>query len=298
MDIAVIETGLGGRLDATNVLEPCLTITTDISRDHTEILGSTVPTIAREKAGIIKPSVPHLIGLLPQQAVRVMRDTCKKRRAALCRLRKSRFKFDSKRSRLSYNGEAFTYSKVSPSLIGEHQLHNCALVLKAVDVLSRNGFSFSKVSVKRGLASTEWPGRFHIIRQKGQPTMVLDVCHNVAGTVAFVDTFLRRFPGKKTAVILGLVKRKEHRRIVNSLSRIAASFQLVPLKTRRSVDPDELVLYLNRSHIPVRKFRSLGTAYSTLLKSVGPDDIITVIGSHYLVGEFLESCVEDEKTAC
>ena len=292
VDIAVVETGLGGRLDATNVLSPCLTITTHISRDHTEILGSTIGKIAWEKAGIVKPAVPHLIGRLPREAVKVMCDMCQKQKAPLQQLRLADYRTDRERFRLDFSGQTFRMNKVALSLCGEHQMQNGALVLKAVDILNQNGMMFRRSSIRKGLTEVEWPGRFQILARNGKPTVVLDVCHNASGAQTFAATFARRFPGRTLSIILGLVKRKEHQLIVDALAPIASDFSLVPLKTRRSVDLDELISCLNWSGVPVRKYGRLSTAYSHLVKSARADDYIGMVGSHYLVGEFLRSCTD------
>ena len=117
--------------------------------------------------------------------------------------------------------------------------------------------------------------------------MVLDVCHNRAGVEAFTRTFEQTYPGRQAAVIFGTVKRKEHQLIIDSLSRIAAHFALVPLKSKRSADLVDLMDNLDWHGVPVKKYGRLRTACNHLLKSSGPDDIICVVGSHYLAGEFL-----------
>lgn len=289
VDVAVMETGLGGRLDATNVLSPLLTITTDISKDHVEILGSTIRKIAWEKAGIIKPNVPHLIGMLPEDAVRVMRDVCRKQRSPLYRLRQADFVPHRDATRLDFKSNGLSFRSLVPSLAGTHQLTNAALVLKAIELLKKHtNLSISKSSVKSGLTHTVWPGRFQIIPRHPEPTLVLDVCHNAGGVAAFAESFQRKYPGKKAHMIAGFVKRKPHQKMFDLLSPISAGYYLVPLKTKRSTDTTEILGAIKWRGVPVRKFGSVTTAYNKLLKLCGPDDIITIIGSHYLVGEFLK----------
>lgn len=270
------------------MLDPILTITTDISRDHVEILGSSLRKIAWEKAGIIKPAVPHLIGLLPLEAETVIRDVCRTRKAPLHRLRKSRLRADLENLRLDYTSDRFTFRNVAPSLKGTHQLKNTALVLEACSILRDNGLAaVTKKAILDGITHTDWSGRFQIIRADSSPTHVLDVAHNAKGMESFVDTFERLFPGQKAAVIVGFVKRKPHQQMFNSLSRIASSYALVPLQTKRSIDMKEMERTLNWRGIERRRFGSVRTAYRRVLKNSASDDIIVVIGSHYLVGEFL-----------
>ncbi len=288
VDIAVIETGLGGRLDASNVLRPELTITTDISRDHLEILGFTIPKIAREKAGIIKPSVPHLIGLLPVPAEKVIRARCREIGAPFFKLHKGDFIPYPERMRLDFHHDGLAVVGIKPSLPGPHQLKNTALVLKAVSILRERGLKVSKRAIAQGISETDWPGRFQIIQRRDQPTHVFDVCHNAAGVESFVDTFRLKFPGRKAKVITGFVKRKQHQKMFNSLSRIAESYALVPLRTGRSSNLDELINQIDFRGVPLKKYGSLKTAYAKTLRNCLYDDVVAIVGSHYLVGEFFE----------
>ncbi len=287
VDIAVIETGLGGRLDATNVLSPDLTITTDISLDHMEILGDTLRKIAREKAGIIHPDTPHLAGILATEADVVIAEQCRRRGAPYYRLRKRDFRPDPRELRFSYSVNGHRWTNLRPALFGPHQIYNAALAVKALTILKERGLRIAKRAVVDGLAQTRWAGRFDIIVRPGKPTLILDVGHNAAGVDAFVSAFQRRFPGRKATIITGFVKRKEHQKMFDSMSRIANQYDLVPLKTGRSVDPNELIAQIDWHGIPYRIHGSLQSAYRRVVKSFTKDDIIVIAGSHYLVGEFM-----------
>ncbi|MFQ6008195.1 MAG: bifunctional folylpolyglutamate synthase/dihydrofolate synthase [Candidatus Zixiibacteriota bacterium] len=288
VDVAVLETGLGGRLDATNVLSPLLTITTDISRDHMEILGSSLRRIAKEKAGIVKRGVPHVIGFIPREAEQVFYDRCSRQRAPLYRIDRSEFKMYPPLMRLDFQSNGLSVKNFTPSLYGVHQLKNTAVVLKAVSVLNQDGLSISKLAVRQGLVNVHWPGRFQVAHRKGKPTIIFDVGHNAAGIAAFVESFQIRFPGKKAYIITGFVKRKEHQAIFDCLAVIAKSYAVVPLKTKRSTDLKELFATINWRGIPSQRFGSLESAYRRLMKTCCADDIIIIIGSHFLVGEFFE----------
>lgn len=288
VDVAVIETGLGGRLDATNVLRPKVTLTTDISRDHMEILGPDLRRIAREKAGIIKPGVPHVTGPLPRSAENVIRNRCRQLGAPWYRLESDEFEIDQDRNRLDFNSNGWSVTGVHPSLYGPHQLRNAALAIKTAAVLSRSGFKVSKKAIRAGLASVNWPGRFQVVKRRGRPTLILDVGHNAGGVRAFVESFQTRFPGQKAQIITGFVKRKEHQKMFDLLGRIAAQFHLVPLATRRSVDLENLCDSLNWRGVSPARYRSLKAAYKRVLKDSRETDIIAVVGSHFLVGEFFE----------
>jgi dihydrofolate synthase/folylpolyglutamate synthase len=274
-------------LDATNVLQPCLTITTNIDHDHMEILGPTISMIAREKAGIIKHGVPHLVGLLPTRAEQIMRNHCRTVGAPLVSLKSREYAVSNGSGVFDYRGKKLPMAHVSPSLSGEHQIHNCALALRAAEILGEDGFKLGKRAVKEAVESTTWRGRFQRIQARSGATVVVDVCHNRAGVEAFTRTFEQRFPGRRASVIFGTVKRKEHQLIIDSLSRIATEFALVPLKSKRTADLVDLMDNLAWHGVPVKKYGWLRTACNHLLKSSSPDDIICVVGSHYLAGEFL-----------
>jgi dihydrofolate synthase / folylpolyglutamate synthase len=286
--VAIIETGLGGRLDATNVLQPALTIITDISFDHTEILGPTLRDIAGEKAGIIKSGVPMVIGLLPPEARRVIAATCRERKAALIPLQKIDYTADLDKLSLQFHAETLHFNKVLPSLKGTHQLRNAALVLKAAETLRCRGVRLPKMAVKQGIEHTVWAGRFQIRSGDGhRPTTILDVCHNPGGAAAFADTFKKVFRKRRAQIIIGVVKRKAHQEMIDHLAQVAECFWLVPLKSGRSVDVKELQRSLDWHGVPLVQCGKLDTAWHQLLKITAPDDIIAVIGSHYLVGEYL-----------
>lgn len=197
-------------------------------------------------------------------------------------------KLELKKLRLSYRTDRFTFTNLAPALPGVHQLKNTALVLEACTILRNAGLTgVTKKAILDGIAHTHWPGRFQIIRNNGSPTHVLDVAHNAKGMEAFVDAFERVFPNRRAKVIVGFVKRKPHQQMFDQLSRIAESYALVPLHTARTIDIREIMQTLNWRDVERKRFGSLATAYKQVLKNADSDDIIIVIGSHYLVGEFL-----------
>ena len=261
---------------------------TDIGIDHVEILGPTLKDIAGEKAGIIKESIPTVIGLLPAEAARVIRDVCRKRGSVLAPLRKKDFAINRQGGTLDYDADGLSLKKVHPALHGRHQLTNTALVLKTIAQLRDRGFRIPKRAIRAGLQSVDWPGRFQVLRNgAGSPTVVLDVCHNKGGSAAFAETFAGRFPGRRARFLLGLVKRKEHQAIIDSLSKVAELFWLVPMNTKRTIDVKQLAGTIDWHGVSVRRSAGLETGWRGLLKLCGPDDIIAIVGSHYLVGEYL-----------
>jgi dihydrofolate synthase/folylpolyglutamate synthase len=231
-------------------------------------------------------------GLLPKAASRVIRDVCRERRSPLVALRQSDFRLDDGSLKMDYSGDGWALRRFAPSLIGLHQLRNCALVLKTVSTLKAGGVHLSRRAVIAGLKSTDWPGRFQVLpRNDSTPRVVLDVCHNAAGAAAFAQTFTRWSGGHKAPIVIGLVKRKEHQAIIDALAPVAESFHLVPLASKRSVDVRDLVANLQWHGVTVTRSGRLDTALRRVLKTAQPDDTICVIGSHYLVGEYLAKYV-------
>lgn len=287
VDIAVIETGLGGRLDATNVLRPEITLTTDIGYDHMEILGATLPKIAGEKAGIIKAGVPHVIGRMAPSAEKVIRSRCRELKTRMYKLTARDFKSADQKS-LKFNSCGLKVDRVAPGLKGDHQIKNAALALKTVAILKKNGWKLSKKAIAIGMGAAAFSGRFQELKLRNKPLHILDVCHNAPGVEAMVLSLETHYPNRKIRVLTGFVRLKQHQQMLDSLKRVAEFVAIVPLKTGRSVDVKELISQLDFGSLEHKAFGSQKSAYRHLLKSSDPDDIIVVAGSHYLVGEFLE----------
>lgn len=265
-----------------------MTIITDISFDHGEILGPTLRDIAGEKAGIIKPGVPTVIGFLSSTARSVIATRCRQLGSPLVPLARDDVRINRSTQTLESNIEGLRFRRLAPSLPGGHQLKNTALVLKAIETLRHGGFDIRKADVKTGLETTDWPGRFQVVpKGTSSPTVVLDVCHNSGGAKAFVDTFKKEFPRRQAQMIIGFVRRKPHQELIDLLASITEQFWLVPLASKRSVDTIKLMKTVNWNGVPVKRVAQLRTAWQQVLKCAAPDDIVAVIGSHYLVGEYL-----------
>jgi dihydrofolate synthase / folylpolyglutamate synthase len=258
-----------------------------------EILGHTLGKIAEEKAGIIKPGVPHLIGFLPPEATKVFERTCAKRRAPLHSMKDVTCRLDDEHLRLDFDSDNIHLRRFRPALLGVHQLKNASVALHALSILKDREVKVSRAAIAAGLKSTYWPGRFQVIRHGKKPVIILDVCHNAAGAASFAHTFKKTFPGRQATVIFGVVRRKDHQAMIDSFTGITEEFDLLPLRTKRSMPPGELVATMDFHGLPVHVCGSLDAGYRRLLRRSGPDDIIVIAGSHYLVGEYLRKYVKD-----
>ncbi len=289
VDIAVIEVGLGGRLDATNTIRPLLSIITDISYDHTHILGNTLRKIAFEKAGIIKKDIPVLMGLLPPSADKEIAGVSRERGAPLIKLSKRDFRQTGPDFRFRYRHATTKLDNLKSALPGKHQILNAALVVRAVEAVRKMGYKITNDDIRRGINRTVWPGRFQIIEKAGYPTVILDVGHNPAGMAKLAECFRALYPGRKAAVIAGMVQTKDLRKSLGHLLRLATSIEIARLNTHRTVEPEEAAALFPNWRAKITISQSLTRSARKLLKKSDPDDILIVCGSHYGVGEFIKN---------
>lgn len=287
VDHAVIETGLGGRLDSTNVLMPELSVITTIAIDHVDFLGNTIDKIAYEKAGIIKRKVPVVTGNLKPTAFKVIKAKAEKTKSELISSASKEIKI------LKRNENGFDFSfgkdKYQFPVIGDYQLYNLKTAITAVEVLSnRNNLSITKDDIQRGLSNiksnSNFYGRFDII--KNNSLIVTDVSHNEQAFQNIADN-LKYFNYKKLVIIFGMMKDKHYKKCLNILGEIDAKIILTRPLYPRAEEPQKLFeAAKNKSKfIPIQK---LEDAFSNALKSAGKKDMILVTGSFFLVSEFLE----------
>lgn len=274
VDVAVLETGLGGRLDATNVVTPLVSVLTPIGLDHTHVLGKTLSVVAGEKAGIIKPGVPVVCAPQKEQAFKVITRVCKKSEANLYPVKMS--------------GAGNT-----SALRGFHQKVNAETAVLALRFLKTNGFRISRRSIKTGLKKVSLPGRFQKIQEN--PVVIVDGAHNPDGAVALKHTLRGIYGGKMKAVfVCGLMQDKDAETFFSILSPVAKEFHLVPLSVPRTASPVKLsgLVKIRR----VFTYNNLNSALSYVLEYTDSGDIIVITGSLYLVGETLQLWHHASKT--
>ena len=247
-EIVVLEVGLGGRLDATNVIRaPEAAVIMNIGLDHTQILGDTLEKIAAEKAGIFKPGCDAVCYQLPESVFAVLEQ---KARETGCSLRSADFsqlqpEFDS------LEGQSFLY-KGEPyalSLLGEHQLRNAAVVLETVEVLRRRGWKLSREAVEHGLYATAWPARFELVSE--EPPFIVDGGHNPQCAETVRDNLLRYFPDKRRVLLVGVLGDKDYPALFEILDQAADEWVCVTPKSDRALPAAELAEYLKRFSKPV-----------------------------------------------
>ena len=287
VDWAVLEVGLGGRLDATNVCQPRATVITNISLEHTNLLGRTIYKIAGEKAGIVKENIPLVTGVTDNgnDAARRFREICQERRAPLYfhNPRNYHFNQNGKGDYIEILKGRFAGLKIRLGLSGRHQAANAYLAVRTIEIINEKFARVSRMAVRRGLENNHWPGRFMTI--DGRPMIIVDVAHNRDGFGVLADTLRSRFPGRKFSFLISMVEKKKGDWCLHDIAPLAESISVAPLQNARRDDPYHLISRLNFNRGRVRVFPNANMAVKDLLENSDPSDILVIAGSHFVVGE-------------
>lgn len=285
IDIAVLETGLGGRLDSTNIVNPLISLITNISLEHTEHLGTTISQIAFEKAGIIKNGVPTITSVGDPEALQVIRNVCAERKSPLSLVNENSevtiHKLLLDQSTFDYS----SYKNLELNLAGRHQVINACLAISTIEKLKETGWEIKSKAVKNGLKDVNWPGRLEIFRKN--PLILLDVAHNPAGTKTLVDTLEEFFPEKRIIFIFGVMADKDYPSMLKEICRKAKFILLTKPDYKRAADPELLEKVLTILSTPYEILPQVKQAYIFSLKNARSEDVICITGSHFTVGEFL-----------
>jgi dihydrofolate synthase / folylpolyglutamate synthase len=271
-DLVVWETGLGGRLDATNIVTPLASVITNVQLDHQQWLGDTLPQIASEKAGIIKPRIPVMTSADGREALRVLQDKARKLHAPFTAVNHD----DTRRPPLD---------ALELPLLGEHQRLNAALALGVVRALAGK-IAVSEQAIRTGLATVDWPGRFQLIRLENGKKIVLDGAHNPAGINSLCAALRKYFPGEKPTIIFGVLHDKDFATMCQLLAPQANRFCLSPVSSERSADP-EMLRALCQAANPSADARVFSNP-SDALQNALTDPFVLVTGSLHFIGETME----------
>ena len=281
-DIAVLEVGLGGRYDATNVIAaPEAAVIMNIGLDHTQVLGNTLEQIAFEKAGIIKSGCDCVVYQQEKQAAEVIRHICKERNARLTEADFSALKEEFN----SIDGQVFAYKGQTYALplLGKNQLCNAAVVLETVDVLRKKGWNLDPDDVEHGLYSVSWPARFEIVSE--DPFFVVDGGHNPQCARTVADNLLQYFPGYRRVILTGVMRDKDYPEIYRILSEVADEFICVsPPGSPRALPAAELAAQLETTGRKTTVCDNVREAVATAVDAAGKDGMVCAVGSLYLAG--------------
>ncbi|NPV83289.1 MAG: bifunctional folylpolyglutamate synthase/dihydrofolate synthase [Candidatus Aminicenantes bacterium] len=285
VDLAVLEVGMGGRFDATNVVRPEVSVITTVSYDHQQYLGSNLEKIAFEKAGIIKERIPCVCGVRSPEALRVIKKKCHDEDAPLVRVFDKKREFSVVENR---RGEVFIYRtdsstyKFRPSLPGQHQGENAAVAIATSEVMSARGWKLSKKKIIQGVESASWPGRLEIFGST--PPVVLDGCHNEAGA-RVVNRFWRKTFNRPAILVFGVMKDKEIEKIARWLFPLASRVILTRPSLERAAGPLEIAARLPGYRDKFFLEETVPSALRLALVLSGGEVPVLVAGSLFLVGE-------------
>lgn len=291
VDLAVVEVGLGGRLDATNVVFPLVAVITQISFDHIKQLGDSLSSIAKEKAGIIKEGIRVITSPQDEAALSVIEETCREKKAFLYFVGRD-VKFEKIKS--SLEGQTFSlqtrkksYPYLFLPLLGEHQVINAATAIGATELLSEDGIFVSEEAVVQGLREVRWPGRLQLISK--EPFFIVDCAHNGASARALASFLKKNFSAGKVFLILGISRNKDVEAIGRALCPLADELILTEADNPRAVPCEELKERLSKlcqKRITLKK--NVGSAIRYAQSLAKKDDLICLTGSVYLAGEALK----------
>ncbi|MGP1345954.1 MAG: bifunctional folylpolyglutamate synthase/dihydrofolate synthase [Phycisphaerales bacterium] len=293
VDVAIIEVGLGGRLDATNIITPAVSAITQIDLDHTQFLGDTLEKIAAEKAGIFKPGIPALAFKQTPSVLEVFQAKAAETNTPLAIVGKDidfSYRFEAspqlgKHSRVGMTGQKLSFEHVPVPLPGEHQALNCGLALAVLDRLATGGLALNETKVFEGLAATRAPGRMEIIAER--PRVLADGAHNPAGIAALMRSIGAHINYDSMILIFGCAADKD---VNEMLSRIAlGADKVIFTKSRsnpRACDPDDLCQRFEEAHPKMAQVaHTLEEALDIARRGASRGDLICITGSFYLAGE-------------
>ncbi|AOY58026.1 bifunctional folylpolyglutamate synthase/dihydrofolate synthase [Desulfococcus multivorans] len=283
VDWAVVETGMGGRLDATNVVRPELSIITNISIEHPEYLGETIPQIAAEKAGIIKTGIPVVTGVDQAEAVVVITQAAAAKEAPLYRLNVDFHVEPEVGGEFTHVGIDNTWRHMRTGLAGRYQLDNAAMVLAGCELLARRHPRLSRETVREGLGRNRWPGRLEIVSTA--PFVIIDGAHNLAAA-RNLATFLREeLRTRDLTLVVGILADKPYKEMLQELVPLCRKIILTTPRIHRALPVETLHEYVRTLTSDITVIPDVGEAVKHAMSNAADNDAVCIAGSLYVVGE-------------
>lgn len=284
-DYVILEVGLGGRLDATNIIKkPILSVITTIDYDHMQQLGNSISEIAGEKAGIIK-GADVVTYHQNEEVIEVLKKVSEEKGSKLIVADFDEIRYyghDDKFQFFSYKTEV----RYALSLMGEHQLKNASVVLESVEALKNSGIYISEKSVKSAFEKSFWPGRFEIISKN--PLFIVDGSHNPQGAKAMVDAIKHYYPEKLAVTMIGISKNKDIEKIIEIFDEITKCYVSIEADTHRAINKEELAVILRKTGKPVYAPDTIVDGIEKSISLVGDNEIAISVGSLFTVAEVRE----------
>jgi len=283
VDLAILEVGLGGRLDSTNVVDPLLSIVTNIAKDHEEQLGRSILKIAGEKAGIIKKGRPFITAATQPHVLRLFSRVCREKGAPYFRVGKEFRYVQNGERNFNYEGLHRKLWNIYLNLWGAHQMINATTALGAMEVLEDLGYPVSNDAIVEGLKEVKWPGRLEMVCSS--PRVLLDGAHNPAGAIALKESLEKEFQYRNLVVLIGIMKDKDIDSILHSLAPLADRIILTKPSIDRAASPTFLKKALGRNGKKAEIIEDLKEAIDRGLSLTTEGDLLCITGSLYTVGE-------------
>ncbi len=288
IEIGVIETGLGGRLDATNLVQPIGTIITTISEDHQQYLGNSLPQISREKAGIIKGNIPCFTHNSDPEILDILRQACVEKNSSLLEINPAQvleiLEESISGSHFNLTLPTGIFKNLVITMAGRHQVSNAALAVTALTQIPK--FPVKDAAIRQGLHKAQWPGRLQVI--SSAPLTILDVAHNPDGFLKVFSSLECLIPGKRIWAIVGLSRDKDYAKIADILSRHVFRIGLVARFSERGLEVSRLAETVLTRMQAAEVFQTVEDAFLKYRRLCSSQDVIVIIGSHFLAGEFLK----------
>lgn len=289
VDIAVIEVGLGGRLDATNVITPLISIITNIEIDHTKQLGYNRKSIAFEKAGIIKQGTVCITNCHYDNVRELFEEICQQRQAEhICVdqiLKVKNVQLGEKITSLDMAVNGTVFPQLRLSLIGEHQIHNAALAVTAANILNSRFLPIKVEDIYQGLLNVHWPGRLQIISD--DPKILVDVGHNPNGIFIVKRSIRTLFNYDRLIVVFGVCKDKNYKPMIQKVASLSDLFIATKANNNRCLSPTTIARIAQKYTDQVYKCTTSNEGINYALHHAKRDDLVLCVGSHYVVGEIM-----------
>jgi len=282
VDIAMIEVGMGGRLDATNVIRPDVSVITNISLDHQAFLGNSLGEIAREKAGIIKKGIDLVTAATQPRVLALFRETCTEKKAPFWRVGET-VRYRPAGNRLNYYGFRRKLRNLELGLAGTYQHRNAALALSVIELLERKGLSVSEDHIRHGLKNTHWPGRVHVVSR--DPLMILDGAHNPGAIFCLSEAIRAGFQYKRLILVLGVMADKDVSGVLKGIVPLADYVLFTRPEYYRAAAPETLMQAAASMGKPGETQPTLAKALEKARGMADREDLILVTGSLFTVGE-------------
>jgi dihydrofolate synthase/folylpolyglutamate synthase len=286
VDPQVLEVGMGGKFDATNVVRPEVCVITSISLDHTEVLGESLATIAAEKAGIIKPGSMVVLAPQPDEVVTVIRGICRRQQAGLVMVGRDitwkSLGFDGRQQLLEVMGRRDSY-RIHMPLLGDYQMENAASAVAALEVLKEKGFAISRDNIVKGLAQVSWPGRFQVLRQR--PWLVVDGAHNPDAARKLRLSLNQYFEFSRSILVMGASGDKNVSSLVSELAPLFDEVIVTRSGHPRAMETVRLKTIFQEQGVEAQVAETVPKALSLAMSRAEAQDLVCVSGSLFVVAE-------------